>query len=744
MATVEKRPPLLRPFTFQGIDFTGKVGIDQAVAKCPFCEREDKFYVDEEKGLWDCKICSPKGGNIHTFLKLVYDYSKRVKCDYTELASERGLISPDTLEEWGLVRSFITGEWMLPAYNVEITTRRPKLKQLYLWRKDFVEDRMRFICQSYQHTDEPVKTAHGFFMAHWDARKQNVAVLEGFWDGTVFDEIIRHTDVENGVYSHIGSESASLYANYNVIAVPSANVFYENWALCMAGKHVAFFCDNDHPRKNSKTGDLIDGAGIAGVKRNSKILMEVADRPASVRYLKWGPDGYDPRVPNRYDVRDHLKQRDTDPERVPLLGELLDMVEPVPDEWFNHQAANVLLPPCDTWENLVGHWKKAMHWNEGLDHALPVMLSCAASVPLPEDQLWVEVRSPPSTGKTEMADAMAKDAEHVFEIDIFKGLHSGTRTPDGSDASLLSLIKGKCLIITDADTIIRMPNKEQILSEFRRAYDRNSSTHYRNGVSNQYKDWSFTTIICGTESLDALDESELGQRFVRIVIMDRVDDIMEVLINENKLNKMRDLYRTQPIMNGKGASTEEKLTAQMMTGGYLHWLRNNIGTLIANIEMSDEVVSQINTFARFAAYFRARPSKNETEKESREQSTRLSGQLGKLAYCLTAIFGKNYIDKEIMRRVAKVALDTGRGTTFNIAKILAPYASEGLDVETIASNLLAGSTEIREYLRFLQKLGMVESYVKEGKIGLGTRTRWRITHPILQLYGTVTAAFQAT
>ena len=55
----------LNGFKNHGIIFKGTSG-NQAYGNCPFCGKENKFYANQENGLWDCKVCGLKGN----FLKL--------------------------------------------------------------------------------------------------------------------------------------------------------------------------------------------------------------------------------------------------------------------------------------------------------------------------------------------------------------------------------------------------------------------------------------------------------------------------------------------------------------------------------------------------------------------------------------------------------------------------------------------------------------------------------------------------
>lgn len=739
MPAVRDKPDLLKPFAFHGVIFNGETG-GQCVADCPFCSRDGKFYVNPSTGQWDCKVCMEKG-NIHTFLKRLWEESKKLKCDYTELAKNRKLLYPESLADWGLCKSIlIDNEWILPGYVIDPLTRKPRMKQLYAWREDYKEKRMRFICQGFQHTDDAFPTNHGLFIAKWDAKKHRVAVCEGLWDGVAFRDTISRTKEDNDTYSYIGSESASMYSHYNVIATPGANVFYESWCSALGEKDVTFFYDNDHPRKQ-KNDTVVQGSGILGVKRAVEVLTSGTDRPQSISYLKWGDEDYDSSLPTRYDVRDHLTQSEKPQDRSRYLGELFSKIVPIPDDWIPGKekgTKKLAAAPkhCATWKDLQDDWKAAMFWNDGLDAALPAMITTVVTVPLKEDLVWLKVMSPASTGKTELAEALALADDAVTIVSTFTGLHSGVRSDDGSDYSLIAALGGRCLVIKEGDTLLRLPDRERIWAELRDAYDQNSRTHFKNGVSNQYLEHPFGHILCGTESLHDMDDSELGQRYLNITIMRKIDPKVESAINRHKLTGLFATLSKSPVANGQGNSTSEKLQAKQRTAGYINYLRSNIESLVMEVAANSppEVIAECDAYAAFISHFRARPSSRQTEEATRELSTRLATQIGKMAIGLGVVTGQKCVNTDIMKRVRKIAIDTAHGVTLDIGRFLYDEGEQGLPTSTLAAAMLMGETEMREMLKFLRKIEVVTQFKLNEKVGLGTSSRWKLTSNARKLY----------
>ena len=77
--------------------------------------------------------------------------------------------------------------------------------------------------------------------------------------------------------------------------------------------------------------------------------------------------------------------------RLTALGALLGMVGQVPQGWLTRPLAgqqthitalggnepsdsnSVAIRTCESWDELVNAWKKAMKWYDGLDHTLSAM-----------------------------------------------------------------------------------------------------------------------------------------------------------------------------------------------------------------------------------------------------------------------------------------------------------------------------------------------------------------------------------
>jgi hypothetical protein len=435
-------------------------------------------------------------------------------------------------------------------------------------------------------------------------------------------------------------------------------------------------------------------------------------------------------------------------KRIAQLAELLGWVEPIPEEWAPGRTkkssasggTEIECLPCDNWEDLRMAWRKALKWTDGLDAALSVMLAASASTRMLGDQIWVKIIGPPSCGKSVLCEALSINREYVYAKSSIRGFHSGYQTSRSGDEdhSLIPKLKNKTLVTKDGDTLLQAPNRAQILSEGRDLYDTVSRSHYRNATSRDYTGVRFTWVLCGTESLRVIDASELGERFLDCVIMESIDDELEDEICDRKIQEV--INNKAMEVNGQADSMVDPdlLEAMQKTGGYINYLRVNAVRLFGALEFPREAAVTCKNFGKFVSYMRARPSKLHDEHHGREMSARLTSQLGRLASSLAVVMNRPAVDKEVIGRVRKVALDTARGKVREIARIVYHSNSDGVENGGVAHQLSEDSEKTLNLLRFMRRLGMVVVYTKEFGVGVRGRPRFRMTAKFKRLYQSVT------
>ncbi len=738
--TKDGAPRMLKPFQFHGLDCVDN-GQGQGQGTCPFCGREGKFFVNLSSGLWDCKTCGASGNPV-TFLRSMWEHSDREtnRADYAELAADRGLANPDTLIHWGVCKSHITGEWLIPGYNPE-----GKLAQLYRFAFDQETGKHKPYATP-QELDKNATIRHQLHMpAKADLSKGQVYVCEGPWDGMALWESLRASKKvgENGdgkfVFTSVDGTSVGNEAL--VVAVPGASVFPDTWARLFTSKTVNLMFDSDHPRPHPTTGKTIESVGLAGTKRACKVLTGGAEGPpTAIRWLKWGADGYDPALPSGTDVRDVLNVGDIT-ARVQALWDLLKRMDAVPPEWCDG-GPNVGVVACDSYERLTNQFRKALKWNDGLDVALSVMLAVVASTMTPGSQLWATIMSPPSTGKTTLCEAIAAAQNHIRAMSTMRGFYSGFRGEGGdTDNAFITQLYDKTLVIKDGDTLLTAPNRDQILGEMRDIFDRSGRAHYRNGVHREYDNVNITIILAGTASLAQLDSAELGARFISCHIMREIDEQHEDDVAWKRSNMLiRNMTSGMKVASAqdKAGTSHEKspedpdmVLAKQLTGGYVNYIRHNVHGLLEQLEVDEVYTRRMMALGKFVAHMRARPSKSQDEKVEREFSTRLTEQFVKLGLCLAVVLGKKTFDDEVMRRVRWCAMDTSEGWMLNVCKFVNKAGTNGLEASSVALMTNMGEDKMVTRLRFMKTLGIVDFFVPKGQRG---SQRWRFTDKMKKLY----------
>lgn len=745
--TEDKTPDKLRPFVFHGVDL-GKSPVSGAehLGVCPFCGNK-KLYVSAETSQWECKWCSEKG-NAKSFLWAVLKHGSTGNVSDTrslmKIADDRRLLKPESVAVWGVCVSPADGNLVCPGYGPD-----RKVDTLYSYRR--IDGRTAwFVTPTFKHAL--------FLPKDYDPKRKTVYVCEGLWDAAVLRETLlglKYDATDKSRLVKTGNPAISLYADANVVAVASASTWEESWNALLAGKDVVLLYDSDH-KQNPTTGQLVR-AGYEGMRRTYASLAAGAEPPASVRYLGWGPDGYDPDRKSGWDLRDELTLADKADGVTPVPDlvqrgtrwlALQEKIKPVPADWGAGRSkaavksGSPLVEPldCEDWHTLQQAWVKAMKWTEGLDRALSVMLATAASTMLPGDQTWVRVISPPSSGKSSLCEALAVAREYVISKSTLRGFHSGYDAGDGENHSPLGVMLDKTLVIKDGDTLLTAPNRDQILAEARDVYDRVSRSSFRNSKSKDWEGVNLTILLCGTAGLRALDTSELGERFLTCTIMEGIDDELEdAILGRTAMRALAALRAPRASETGEDAAM---LLAKRLTGGYVRHLRRIAPEAAAAVGVSPPTLHRITRLAKYVAYMRARPSKKQTEAAEREFGTRLTTQLLRLAVCLAVVLNKDEVDEQVMDRVRRCALDTARGTTQELMDDLVARGVQGRQAGPLAVVLNRDEEEVRRLLKFLRQIGAVEQFKDVGPTGKPVGlAKWRPTAVLRKLHSEAVAGY---
>lgn len=741
-------PKGLKPFRFHGVDLEWQPGQSHAKGDCPFCSAEGKLSVDAGSSQWQCWVCAAKG-NALTFLRQLWELSDKATKDYAELDKDRGFLDPMTLVQWRVVRSAITGDWLVPGFDAE-----GKLCQLYRYGKVLEKGvwRRRLLATA--------EMGHGLFGVNlFDPTKPEALICEGPWDGMMLWETLRACKRTEDGLALTGAEASSLLASANVLAVPGANVWQESWTKLLKGKRVALLYDNDHPRRHPRTNQLIESVGYSGMKRAAQAMAASRDRPESITFLRWGAEGqsHEPTLPSGHDVRDYLRAgADSMQYRVLNLRSLIDHLVPIPDDWVPGRtkaaaksgSVGVDPLPCKSWQEVLNAWRKALHWRTDLETALACMMAVAASTSQQDDQLFLQVIADAGSAKTRLCDAMLT-SKNCFSLEHITSFHSGWKDASGEDFSILSRINHKTLITPEGDVLMSSPHFAVVMSQMRRIFDGSSGATYGNSKEDKkYPGLRTPWIIVGTPALMDSDQSRLGDRHLRVCIGQASDDEVEDICMRAGHSAMRSVKESS---NGDmtGHLSAEMLEAYRLTGGYIDHLRANASELLSMLTHDDDlVVRRCYKLAAVAASLRARPNPNAADHKEKhdtvELPSRLTKQFSRLASCLAVVLQRPGIDERVLGIVKKVALDTAKGRTLEVCRrLLHPPALAGVaqswegGLSLPALAILTGQTDDAEkkMLLFLSRIRVVEAFTQ--KAGLSKRHRWRLTKRFHNLFSEV-------
>mgnify|MGYP001600448165 CR=1 FL=1 len=293
-------PEKLRPFNFHKVNLTSHGETTEATGECPFC-LGNKWYCSPTSGLYDCKNPScldpdgKSGGNIYTFIRHLHAVSSATDAELEEVAHERKL-TVEVLKRWGMVKSAIDGRWMLPGYGFN-SEGKLKLNNLYRWTPMKQNDgtyKNRML------TTTDLKHCLGG-VQFWDASKKAAYINEGYFDGMAWESALMKVKISGGKIVYTNEPSQSLYANANVVAVPGADTFKEDWPKLFKGIDVVLMYDSDHPKE--RKGKILPPGGWTGMKSAAKKLHGIA---ASISVVTWSSLGYNPDLPSGFDIRDAL------------------------------------------------------------------------------------------------------------------------------------------------------------------------------------------------------------------------------------------------------------------------------------------------------------------------------------------------------------------------------------------------------------------------------------------------------
>lgn len=668
-------------------------GSPEMIGDCPFCGKEHHLFVNAKKGLWDCKSCGEKG-NHTTFLTQLHDQSSSSPEDLRELADDRGL-KVETLQFADVKKSFLTGTYLLPTKNV-------KGNIVNLFRSDPEQNGDGVL--KWPVLSSPAPCKQQLYFSDRLRKNQVVCICEGHWDTLALLECLLHLQQRGDRVVKKGKpdKKNSLYASYDVAGAPGATTFMDEWLQKLRNRDIWILYDNDDPGKK-------------GVKRLLKLLRETNVNFERVRVLQWKQSD-----PN--DIRDVMLSEG-------YLGAWNFITDRLVDVDMDEAAeADVVYDPqqCDTFEELLTHYDTQLHMSDSIRDTLAAMCSLAISTAPDGSQLGLRVIGPPGSAKSTLAEAISACKALVFPTSKFTGMVSGF--PNLKKAKQIAeQMNGKNVVVKDADVMMQLPNKKQVESEIRDALgDGVIRANFKTGISEELFT-NFSMTQCGTFVLKQYDDSNLGSRFVDIIIVDKKSDKKKAVLAAIK-SEISKSYRTVPGERGKSTN---KVLAPPTIGFLLYkreWIEEGYD---ANIEVSDLRIEQIYAMGELICWARSKVSREgKDELKFRPESewpTRVAQYLTKFAKVLAVILSDNPKDIRVNRKVIqilqRICRDTSWGFHFEVIEILYNMP-EGMTADQLGWKLNLSKTQSHKHCTDMLELGIIHRKKVKHNYGAGRASHY--------------------
>ena len=579
----------------------------QSITTCPFCEKEDHFFFNNETYQWDCKVCH-KNGNAITFVRQFYELFDNVTNTTKFISEERG-IPVGAVSQFRLKMNTFNNSYLIPTYkHGKISNLYKAIKVTRIKDGERVTGWEILASPSLDHT-----------LFNWDEFVQpELWIMEGHWDRMAAQAIIQSKNID-------------------ATAAPGSGVWKPAWCEALSEKDIVFCYDND---MSGRTGF------------EAVILKHIATsqyKPKSISYIHWPED-----KKKGYDVNDCYREYGRGAYNV-----IKEWIKPytAPQDTIVVKTSTNNIPAdhsCTSFDELMVRFESAFHTTDSMRFGFLLVLSSIYSVKIEGEQLWIRLIGPPSAGKTTIAKCVS-GSEQVVLKSTFTGLFSGWRDEKNpnKDASLVPLIAGKTLIVKDADALLKQKNIEEIFSQLRDFYDKDSDPYFKNMVAHSYHNIRSTMILCGTNILRRSDQSFLGERFMDFELI--LTDSDRDLIEERALQRSLEIA-----MNPSLPPPETPIIAAVK--GFLESIWNKE----VPVMLGPREQNLVRVYARLASMMRTKVDRDRTAdkdvtfKPAVEVSARLVGQLTKLYTCATIIVGRdkpNEMVHELVRKVARDIID---------------------------------------------------------------------------------------
>ena len=682
---------------------------NQLLGQCPFCQKENHFFINKNTGQFDCKSCGVSGNN-WSFIQKFHAMLLEKPQSYGWLVGNRYL-KTETLEHCQLVEA-PTGEWLIP-----VRSQKDVIVNLYRAYIETKEDREKLTvisspspCSQHLYRADTIKAHH-----------KRIYVCEGHWDAMALIEIMAHLQVstidDQPSLKMKGSPNynGDIFQENAIVAVPGATTFKEGWLPIFKGKEIVLIFDNDKP-------------GRLGCDRLVNMIQESSHRPATLAKVIWKDDDVK-------DVRDLLAV-----SQLSYLKAFLAIQERTTSISLDKRKSNtvesdveLVEEECHSFTQLMEKitydpdTKMGLHITDDIRYTFAAMLAVVLSTPIKGGQLGLRVIGPASSAKSTLAEILSQNNEEwTFPRDTFTGIISGNLKGANMMAARMN---GKCLIIKEADTILQMPNLAQIESELRSGLgDGVIRSEWRNSANAIEIHSLFTCIMCGTSRVRDIDDARLGSRFMDIVIHQSTTDttpILESSFDTSFTNISRQLSGQAEEYDDTSRKSITMRAAPFVNG----FLRHKSELIRSNLEMAPFTEAQktrAKALAKLLAFARAKVDRDRQKQLKRRGEIEVPARINELLMRFFMILPivlydtkKFRVTNEVFNHIVKLVRDSSAGWQFDIMEILYRDKNQPITTEKLAQRLRLSKTHIENVTKDMKELGIIESSAVKALAGKG-------------------------
>jgi hypothetical protein len=648
----------IRIYEFYKVTFNEQKG-DNKYGDCPFigCEKENHFSVNVTNGLYRCLKCGMQG-NVFAFLtelhKQYLDITPLQK--YKELGRERSVLSK-TLQTAGLAYDENWNRWL-----VSFKDKGTCLNNLgVFWPGSSNPYRIL------KAPELPIKLYRPFDNKRFT---EDIHAFEGEWD----------LWASKSAFSKAGMKAPSL------ISTSGATTWTPDMNKAVKGKNVVFFFNQD------KGGE--DG----------KKLVTKRAKGFTYSFAGWSPD-HDPETIN--DVRDLWK---TSKDKASVALTLMDMANSPQGVTIDESGTNTGngqshfrtsiedIEPVESYDQWLSVIKEHLYLNESMRRTYEFLVATSLSVHLPDKPLWSMVVGAASTGKSTALDSLGGTNEY-FEYAskvTSESFVSGMSKGEVDEISLMANIDRKTLVIGDLTGILSLPIlvQQKLWGLLKEAYGGVLKVTFGNQAPKEYYGKKFCMIAGVTHAIYNFNESDMGERFVKIDFAGRDFD--------------EDAQMDQAMMNQDNWPEIEKILRENMLG-YLRHLHNNTD-FTTPPQVGTETEERIKMLAKLATKLRTKVSKDRFEgmiaRPVAESPTRFALQLKTIAKGLMWAKQEEEVTTDIYETLQKVAFDSCPGLALECINYI--HKVKACSINTLVNRLQIPKTRVHQIIVDFCHLNILE------------------------------------